>query len=89
MNCSKVVWERLTKTTTKVNIAVILKFATKSNFCNFQVVKAAANLATIIFNDGYVALLDVVEELGISIGENLFNYCHEIDRKRIEDADRY
>lgn len=45
-------------------------------------------MATIIFNDGLVALLDIVEDLGISIGEKLFNYCHEIDQKCIEYADR-
>jgi len=67
--------------------SVIWKFAPKSSFCGSKIVKTAANLATIIFNDGHVALLDVVENLGISIGEKLFNYCHEIDQKRIQYAD--
>ncbi|XP_011864345.1 PREDICTED: uncharacterized protein LOC105560124 [Vollenhovia emeryi] len=67
--------------------SVIWKFAPKSGFCGSQIVKTAANLATIIFNDGHVALLDVAEYLDMSIGEKLFNYCHEIDQKRMQYAD--
>ena len=68
--------------------SLIWMFAPKSRFCGPKIVKTAANLATIIFNDGHLALLDVTENLGISIREKLFNYCHEIDQKRIHLANR-
>ncbi|CAH2091153.1 unnamed protein product [Euphydryas editha] len=67
---------------------MIIKLKTVEKlFLRLPSIKTAANLATIIFNNGYVALLDVIAQLlGISIGEKLFNYCHDIDQKRIEDA---
>lgn len=67
---------------------VIWKFAPKSSFSGTSIVKIAANLGTILFNDGHVALLDVLQLLGIEIGETVYDYCHEIDKERVSKAER-
>jgi len=50
---------------------VIWKFAPKTTFNGVTTVHIAANIATIIFNNGHTALLRVLEFMGVCIGMNL------------------
>jgi hypothetical protein len=68
--------------------AMIWKIAPKILFSGTEVVHAAANIATIIFNEGYIGLLQVVQLMNMTIGPNLHNYCKEKDAYRIYDAER-
>ena len=68
--------------------AVIWKFAPKTLFSGTSVIHTAANIATVLFNDGHMGLLNILEELDISIGETLYQYCQRIDEERIRKAER-
>lgn len=63
-------------------------FASKSSFSGTTIVEIAANLGTILFNDGHVALLNILELSGIKIGETVYDYCHKIDEERVSKAER-
>ncbi|XP_039313194.1 uncharacterized protein LOC120359517 [Solenopsis invicta] len=68
---------------------IIWKIAPKSAFSGTSIVQIAANVATIMFNDGHVALLDVLELLNIEIGQILYDYCHHTDEERIAERQAY
>ncbi|XP_014476600.1 PREDICTED: uncharacterized protein LOC106745478 [Dinoponera quadriceps] len=68
---------------------IIWKFAPKSTFSGAKTVQIAANIATIIFNNGHTALLRVLELMGVRIGINLYDYCQKIDEERIKYANRH
>lgn len=65
---------------------VIWKFTPKSFFNGTSIVEIIANLGIILFNDGHVALLDVLELLEVEIDQTVHDYCH--DKERVSKAER-
>lgn len=49
------------------------------------VLDIAVGLAVIYFNDGYNGIMQVMNQLGITIGLNCYNFCSEADATRIAD----
>ncbi|KYM96908.1 hypothetical protein ALC62_12418 [Cyphomyrmex costatus] len=66
---------------------IIWKIAPKSLFSDTHIVQIAANIARILFNNGHVALLDVLELLHIKIGQTVYDYCHYVDEERVRIAE--
>lgn len=44
-------------------------------------------IATIIFNESYIGLLNIIKLINITIGDNLQKYCEERDATRIYEAE--
>lgn len=68
--------------------SVIWKFAPKASWSARPTVETAANIASILFNNGYMGLLNVLEIMEVQIGETLYQHCIDIDEKRIYHAQR-
>lgn len=67
--------------------SVIWKFAPKTSWSGRPTVETAANIASILFNNGHIGLINVLEILEMKIGEAIQQYCLNIDEKRICDAE--
>lgn len=52
------------------------------------VLDIAVNLAVIHFNDGYKGIMQVMSQLGITIGQQCYNFCSEADEKSIKKSER-
>lgn len=68
--------------------AVIWKFVPKTSFSGTNTVEIAANIVTILFNEGHTGLRHILEELGVRIGETLYQYCTTIVTNRVDKAER-
>jgi len=47
----------------------------------------AVDLAVISFNDDYNGIMQVMNQLGITIGQNCYNFCCEADTTRIAQSE--
>jgi len=50
--------------------------------------KLQLSLAIGIFNDGFSSIMQVMKELGITIGPNCYDFCLEVDSTRIKFSER-
>ena len=62
--------------------------APKSVSSGLKVLTVCSDLAVCIFNDGLSSVMDVMEVLGITIGEKCYNFCMEADQTRIDYSER-
>lgn len=53
-----------------------------------SVLDIAVNLAVIYFNDGYKGIMQVMSQLGITIGFQCYNFCSDADDKCIAKSER-
>ena len=60
----------------------------KEQFCGLEVVETAAALAVIHFNNGSVALLKVLTEMGCSLGEFTHRQLLSEDRMRVQKSNK-
>ncbi|KAL7290650.1 hypothetical protein TKK_0015411 [Trichogramma kaykai] len=47
----------------------------------------ATNIAVSIYNDGFSTIMSILEVMGMKIRPNSYNFCLEVDAKRIEKAE--
>jgi len=46
------------------------------------------NLAVLYFNDGFFGIMQVMKQMGISIGLSCYNFCSEANAARIAQSER-
>lgn len=69
--------------------ALIWELAPKIIFSGVEEsIEIAASIATILFNDGHMGILKVVETLDINVGTELHTYCQEKDADRINIVEK-
>jgi len=68
--------------------AVVWTIAPKTISSGKSVVDIAANVAVILYNDGFRGLLDVLSILQLTISSELYNFALETDERRIKAANR-
>lgn len=62
--------------------------APKTTSSGKTVLDTAVYLATLCFNDSFAAIMKVMEQLGIIIGLNCYNFCCEADTEHIKQSER-
>lgn len=68
--------------------ALVWSMAPKSISSGKTVLDIAVDLAVIVFNDGLFSVMQVMKQLGITIGQNCYNFCLEADATRIKQSER-
>lgn len=68
--------------------AMVWSMAPKAVSSGKIVLDIAVGLVVIYFNDGYNGIMQVMNQLGITIGLNCYNYCSEADATRIAQSER-
>lgn len=68
--------------------SVVWKIATKESFSGIEIVQIATYTAVVIFNDGYIRLLDIMSELDLQVGPRAFEMSSEQDSIRLAGADK-
>lgn len=68
--------------------AMVWSMAPKAVSSGKIVLDIAVGLAVIYFNDGYNGIMQVMNQLGITIGLNCYNFCSEADATRIAQSER-
>lgn len=53
-----------------------------------MILDIAADIAVIIYNNGFKRLLEIMTLLGLKIGYDSYNFCHEIDEHRVKASER-
>jgi len=61
--------------------------APKSSSSGKSVLDIAVNLAVLYFNDGFFGIMQVIKQMGISIGLNCYNFCSEANAARIAQSE--
>lgn len=67
--------------------AVIWNMAPKTSTSGVSIVNIATNIAVCKFNDGMKRILNIMEALGVHIGQNMYKYVLEQDEKRVALAE--
>ncbi|KYM99545.1 hypothetical protein ALC62_09727 [Cyphomyrmex costatus] len=52
-----------------------------------KIIDIATNIATGVFNDGFISILKIFDVMGLKIGSKSFNLCQDVDEKRIKKAE--
>lgn len=68
--------------------SLIWTFSPKHIFSSKDVVEIANNLATIIFNDGFLGILQIMNVMGILIGTTEHTYCVRRNEERLSRSER-
>lgn len=68
--------------------AIVWSMAPKSTSSGKQVLDTAVYIAAGICNDGLTSILRLMQNLGIKIGSNCFNFCMKADERRINFSER-
>jgi len=68
--------------------AVVWSIAPKAISSGKSVVDIATNIAIITYNCGFGGLLDVMSTLQLKINSELYNFCMEVDQRRVKAANR-
>lgn len=68
--------------------SLVWSIAPKTVSSGKTVLEIATNLTVGIYNDGYFSVMQVLQELGVTIGENCQNFCEKVDSLRIKLSDR-
>lgn len=68
--------------------SIVWSMAPKTTSSGKTVLDTAVYLATLCFNDGFAAIMKVMEQLDIIIGLNCYNFCCEADAERIKQSER-
>ena len=64
--------------------AIVWSIAPKTISGGKNVIDIAANIAVIIYNDGFRGLLDVMSTLQLKINSELYNFSIEVDQRRFK-----
>ncbi|KYN06210.1 hypothetical protein ALC62_02849, partial [Cyphomyrmex costatus] len=67
--------------------SIVWTIAPKSISSGKKILDIAVDIAAILFNEGFKGLLEVMALLGLNIGYDTYNYCHEIDEHRVRAAE--
>jgi len=67
--------------------SIVWTIAPKSISSGKKILDIAVDIAAILFNEGFKGLLEVMTSLGLNIGYDTYNYCHEIDEHRVRAAE--
>ncbi|XP_018360243.1 PREDICTED: uncharacterized protein LOC108759359 [Trachymyrmex cornetzi] len=68
--------------------SIVWSMAPKTISSGKTVLDTAVYLATLSFNDGFSAIMKVMEQLDIVIGLNCYNFCCEADAERVKQSER-
>jgi len=67
---------------------MVWSMAPKTISSGRKVLEIAVNLAVLYFNDGYKSIMFAMKQLGFTIGLQCYNFCTEVDEKRIALSER-
>ncbi|KYN06620.1 hypothetical protein ALC62_02423 [Cyphomyrmex costatus] len=68
--------------------ATVWAIAPKCISSGKTVLDIAGNLAVCTFNDGISSVMEVIRQLGMTVGTNCYNFCIEADEQRIDFSER-
>jgi len=68
--------------------SLVWSMAPKSISSGKSVLDIAVNLAVVYFNDGFFGIMQVMKQMGISIGLSCYNFCSEANAARIAQSER-
>lgn len=68
---------------------VIWTILPKETFVEMQTMMLGVKLAVLIYNSGYLGLLPVFEQLGVSVEQNMITNYFKIDDERIKNSKRH
>ena len=63
--------------------STIWNILSKNGFANRPLVELAAYMAVCLYNEGKIAVLDVLSSLAVPIGKEMAQKCKSIDKRRI------
>lgn len=66
----------------------VWSMAPKSISSGKHVLDIAVYIAVSIFNDGLSSIMRLLQNLGMKIGPNCYNFCVEADERRIKFSER-
>ncbi|XP_011859816.1 PREDICTED: uncharacterized protein LOC105557241 [Vollenhovia emeryi] len=68
--------------------STVWRLAPKHLHCGLKVVEVAAYIAVGLFNEGNSALLMIMNELKIEVGQRSFNHAQQMDEQRVNRQNR-
>jgi len=68
--------------------STVWNLLSKNNFANRYLVELVVSMATCLYNEGRIAVLDVLSSLGVPISENMIKRCIAMDRLRVKKKQR-
>lgn len=68
--------------------ATVWSMAPKSFSSGKHVLDTAVYIAAGIYNNGLSSVMKIMEQLGLTIGPNCYNFCVEADARRIKFSER-
>lgn len=68
--------------------SLVWSMAPKSSSSGKSVLDIVVNLAVLYFNDGFFGIMQVMKQMGISIGLSCYNFCSEANAARIAQSER-
>src|SRR5699024_1657377 len=68
--------------------STVWNLLSKNNFANRYLVELVVSMSTCLYNEGKIAVLDVLSSLGVPIANNMVNKSIAMDRLRIKKTQR-
>lgn len=68
--------------------SVVWTIAPKTISSGKRILDIGSDIAIVLYNDGFQGLLEIMKVLKLPIGNELYNYCSEIDNCRVKAANR-
>lgn len=68
--------------------SVVWSMAPKTVSSGKNILDIAANMAVCTYNDGLSSIMEIMKAMGMSIGENCYNFCLQADARRIQFSER-
>ena len=68
--------------------STIWNILSKNGFGNRELVELVVNMAVCLYNEGQLPILDVLNSLGVPVGENMIANCVSTDKLRVSKKRR-
>lgn len=68
--------------------SIVWSIAPKAISSGKDIIDIATDIAVITFNDGFQGILEIMKILQLKIGHECYNFCIEIDERRVKAANR-
>lgn len=67
--------------------SVVWSIAPKQISSGKDIIDIATNIAVVTFNDGLRSIMNIMDVLGITVGRQCYEFCLEVDSRRIQHAE--
>lgn len=68
--------------------SVVWSIAPKTTSSNKILLDLATDISVCKFNDGFTSIMEIMQVLNLTIGDNCYSYCIETDARRVKAAER-